>query len=131
VWLLVLSLVCGLWTESSFANPMESLLKEQIAEQRYQDMRAKKSKGRKPRVSKKRVEKNVYKMPPHKIVLISGIGKKLVAHLTTGQGASSVIVRKGDRVHYDSSSYLVALISARSVVLKRGKHRYEIQFIAP
>lgn len=97
-------------------NPMEQLLQKQIAEKRYQKMRTNK-------------QYNSYKTPPHKIVLIAGIGKKLYAHLITPQ-KNILIVRKGSKVIFDNIQFDVVFINTRCVILKHGKRKYEIPFIA-
>ena len=121
------------------ANPMEALLKKQIAEQRYQETKAKQAARQNSRRAKKppAPKRLVYKTPPHKIILISGIGKKLAAHLVIPQKRqstkpqSTIIVRAGDKLDYDAMRFKVVLINERCVVLRRGSRRYEISFITP
>lgn len=131
-------LLFAFWSAPLHANPMESLLKKQIAEQRYQKMAEKKRKHRTRSAAKQhkaspapRPRAITYETPPYKIILISGVGKKLSAHLIAGQNATPVIVRTGDKLDYNNFSYRVVLINERRVVLKRARRRYEIPFIKP
>lgn len=114
-------------------NPMEQLLQKQIAEQRYQKMKARKQRNASRSSSsiklKKSKTKIKHKTPPHKIILIAGIGKKLYAHLTTPQ-KTILIVRVGDKIDFDNMQFEVVLINTKCVILKRGNRNYEIPFIA-
>lgn len=113
------------------ANPMESLLKKQIAEQRYQQIKAQKTKDRPPVKRATPTLQKSHKAPPYRILLISGVGEKLVAHLLTSPNVSPTIVRVGDKVDYEGRTYKVALINERCIILKRGARRYEIPFMRP
>ena len=126
--------VLGAGGAQSKESTMESLLKEQIAEQRYQQMKAQRQ-NKKP-MKQAQKKSMVYKSPPHKITLIVGSGKKFAAHLVVPNASKSAskavfVVRAGDRLEYENMRFSVIRVNERCVILKRGARRYEISFITP